>query len=137
MITISKVTRHLHEVKTSELGQDNLGKFDHNKRMITLSVITLSDFHCGTVNGKSDNNKQLITLTVITLAASTALGTIVYSTKHNIQMSLIFFVRSTFGCCYHLVNGITDNVINRLIKSILSGLVSSKLLFNTWYTFLS
>ena len=46
MITISKLTRHQHKVKTSELGQDNLGKFDHNKRMITLSVITLSGFHC-------------------------------------------------------------------------------------------
>jgi hypothetical protein len=30
----------------SDLGQINLGKFDHNNQMITLSVITLSGFHC-------------------------------------------------------------------------------------------
>jgi hypothetical protein len=28
------------------MGQINLSKFDHNNRMITLSVITLSGFHC-------------------------------------------------------------------------------------------
>jgi hypothetical protein len=28
------------------LGQVKMGKFDHNNRMITLSVITLSGFHC-------------------------------------------------------------------------------------------
>ncbi len=46
MITVSELTRHLHKVKMFEFGQDNLGKFDHNNRVITLSVITLSGFYC-------------------------------------------------------------------------------------------
>ncbi len=42
MITISGCICYIN----SELGLVNLIKFNHNNRMITLSVITLSGFHC-------------------------------------------------------------------------------------------
>ena len=38
-------TSHLQQVKR-DLGQVNLGKFDHDNQMIILSVITISVFHC-------------------------------------------------------------------------------------------
>ncbi len=40
--------------KNIDLGLVNLGKFDHVNRMITLSVITLSGFHCTMVVASSD-----------------------------------------------------------------------------------
>ncbi len=46
MITLSKWTKTPSVGKKYELGQINLGKFDHNNRMIALSVITLSGLHC-------------------------------------------------------------------------------------------
>ncbi len=46
MIIISEYSRYLHYVQKNDFGQINLGKFDHNYGMITLSAITLSGFHC-------------------------------------------------------------------------------------------
>jgi hypothetical protein len=46
MITIRERVRRLHQLKSLLLGQVKMGKFDHNNQMITLSVITLSGFHC-------------------------------------------------------------------------------------------
>jgi hypothetical protein len=46
MITISESLLELNTLLRVIWGMANLGQFDHINRMIALSVITLSGFHC-------------------------------------------------------------------------------------------